>query len=63
MKNLEIPGKTGRVGKNNKINEKIVKRPWQVFRGRFGALTRKPGDLMKNLEIPGKTGRVGRYDS
>ena len=47
---------------NNKINEKIWQRPQWLFPGRFGALTRRPGDLMKNLEIPRKTGRVGRYD-
>ena len=28
--------------------------------GRFGALTRRPGDFMKNLETARKTGRVGR---
>jgi len=28
---------------------------------RFGALSRRPGDLMKNLETPRKTRRVGRY--
>ena len=32
-----------------------------ILSWRFGALTRRPGDLMKNLETPGKTGRVGRY--
>ena len=47
---------------NNKINERIWQRPQWLFPGRFGALTRRPGDLMKNLEIPRKTGRVGRYD-
>ena len=47
----------------NGLNFKLKHRNAQksILSGRFGALTRRSGDLMKNLETPGKTGRVGRY--
>ena len=52
------------LSKITKLMKKFWKRPQKAFPGRFGALTRRLGDLMKNLETPGKTGRVqGRYVS